>query len=674
MRSNVVSIDPDVAAEEKRSKAFAACMKEARALKPGDDRGVIALLVKAAALGLTALQADMLITAIHKATGFKITTLRGTWKAKRAEAEKEEKAKGRGKGNADEEEPADYFSMTETGLYQRRNRKWCWVSQPFEVLGRARDPEADHWGQFIRFKNADGSVHEEIVSAEMLHNDPNVIGLLARRGMDIDGTALSRRAVAQYLLSLRANERVTVARATGWLLINKQPAFILPNEIIGASGVEKIILAEHIRAPYGQRGTLDAWRESIATPAGDHLMLRFVIATAFAGPLLMLGGFESGLAHLYGPSSVGKTTLLKIAASVWGSGADGGYVRTWRTTANGLEATLASASDTLLPLDELGQAEGREIGPAVYMIAGALGKARMSRDTSLRISRTWRVMALSSGETPIATRLGEDQRVKRAHAGQLVRAIDVPVRRELGVFDNPYPDFDPKAFADEMKRAAAAHYGSAGPAFVRELIERRAGENVRKQVFDFADDALGGVKVDHGQAARVAERFGLIATAGRLAAEFGLVSWSADLVAKDALALFKAWLATRGGAGPAEVQQMIAQVRRFIEAHGDARFDDLNPPPKLASGEAIERRSVSNRAGFRQYVGDARRWYVLPQIWRDEVCAGFDPSEIAKNLADLGMLEPGEGGKQSQNIRTSEKQGTQRAYVLTPSIFEGWGQ
>ena len=46
MRSNVVSIDPDVAAEEKRSKAFAACMKEARALKPGDDRGVIALLVK----------------------------------------------------------------------------------------------------------------------------------------------------------------------------------------------------------------------------------------------------------------------------------------------------------------------------------------------------------------------------------------------------------------------------------------------------------------------------------------------------------------------------------------------------------------------------------------------------------------------------------------------------
>ena len=58
--------------------------------------------------------------------------------------------------------------------------------------------------------------------------------------------------------------------------------------------------------------------------------------------------------------------------------------------------------------------------------------------------------------------VGRGPESQRAHAGQLVRAIDVPVRRELGVFDNPYPEFDPKAFADEMKRAAAAHYGARG--------------------------------------------------------------------------------------------------------------------------------------------------------------------------------------------------------------------
>ena len=59
---------------------------------------------------------------------------------------------------------------------------------------------------------------------------------------------------------------------------------------------------------------------------------------------------------------MGKTTCLRMAASVWGSGADGGDVRTWRSTANGIEATLAGANDTCLPLDEVGQADGRELG------------------------------------------------------------------------------------------------------------------------------------------------------------------------------------------------------------------------------------------------------------------------------------------------------------------------
>ena len=568
------------------------------------------------------------------------------------------------------------FLLDEAGLHQRKNRKWNKIAQPFEVLGRARDAEEDDWGKLIRFKNPDGRIREEIVTEEMLHNDANaVIGQLARRGMSVEGTVPARRSFAQYLLSVDADERVTVAHSTGWVGIGVGRAFVLPSEIIGASD-ERVVLAQRVNAPYAQRGTLEDWREVIAAPAGDHRMLRFVLSTAFSGPLLMLGGFESALAHLHGPSSVGKTTLLRTAASVWGSGADGGYIRAWRTTANALEATLASACDTLLLLDELGQADSREIGPVVYMIAGALGKARMRRDASLRSAYTWRVMALSSGETPIAFRLSEDQRVKRAHAGQLVRAIDIPSKRELGVFDRPYVDFDPKAFADEMKRAASACYGTAGPAFVRGLIERRiAGDKVRKLVADFVDDALGSINTDHGQAARAAERFGLIAAAGRLAAEFGVVSWPSELPAEDAMALFKAWLATRGGAQPAEIKQMIEQVRRFIEAHGDARFDDLDPPPNNPfTGQQYERRPVINRAGFRRSEGDERRWLVLPQVWRDEICAGFDPREVAKVLAARGMLAPGEGGKHSQNIRISGAQATQRFYVLTPVIFEGWSQ
>ena len=126
------------------------------------------------------------------------------------------------------------------------------------------------------------------------------------------------------------------------------------------------------------------------------------------GRYFNIGGFESGCFHLYGLSSMGKTTCLRTAASVWGSGADGGYVRTWRSTANGLEATLAGANDTFLPLDEVGQADGRELGQALYMTAGGVGKQRMRRDASLkpvaRLARRWCCRPARRRSRPSSTR------------------------------------------------------------------------------------------------------------------------------------------------------------------------------------------------------------------------------------------------------------------------------
>jgi putative DNA primase/helicase len=199
----------------------------------------------------------------------------------------------------------------------------------------------------------------------------------------------------------------------------------------------------------------------------------------------------------------------------------------WRTTANALEGTLASMTDTSLVLDELAQAAGHEIGAVVYMITGSVGKTRMRRDSSIRSPYKWRVLALSSGETSMAARIGEDQKVKRAHAGQLVRALDIPAKRALGMFDQVRPNFDAEAFAKEMQAAASTYYGTAGPQFVRELIERCVtSERLRKLTAEFVAVALKGVnKSNHGQVARMAERFGLIAVAGKLATEFGIVSW-----------------------------------------------------------------------------------------------------------------------------------------------------
>jgi putative DNA primase/helicase len=139
-------------------------------------------------------------------------------------------------------------------------------------------------------------------------------------------------------------------------------------------------------------GTVEEWRDGAARLASGHLLLMLAISGASAGPLLHLAGVEGGGVHFFGPSSIGKTTLLRLTAIVWGPP---GYVRSCRATANGLEGAAAGATDTALILDEVGQVEARDMAAALCSLANGTGNARAARNDSLRELRSWRVLTIS---------------------------------------------------------------------------------------------------------------------------------------------------------------------------------------------------------------------------------------------------------------------------------------
>jgi putative DNA primase/helicase len=218
--------------------------------------------------------------------------------------------------------------------------------------------------------------------------------------------------------------------------------------------------------------------------------------------------------------------------------------------------------------------------------------------------------------------------VRGTRAGHLVRAIDIRANRAYGVFDSAHPDFDGEAFSNQMKDASSRYYGTLGPEFVRQLIDRKVtAEAITEKIDVFMARALEGVTAASRQVKRVAQRFGLVVAAGELAAEFDLVPWTQGVPTADGATLFKSWLSARGGAGQVEDRQMLAQVQRFFEAHGESRFDNLDDPPRNAfTGQEMKEKPSSVRAGYREEEGEDRRWYVLPQIWRDEICAGLGGS------------------------------------------------
>ena len=541
------------------------------------------------------------------------------------------------------------------GRGKQRQTESLRVAASFEVLGASRDPRGTGWGKVLRWRDGDGRVHVQHVADAAVQGEPGVLcGRLADQGLQIDRA--HQRALVGYLCAVETKRRLTLVTRTGWHEVAGRSVFVLPNETIGPPG-EPVILDGAANGGYERGGTLEDWRRGVAKLASGHALPVLMISTALAGALLYRAGIEGGGVHVYGPSSIGKSTLLALAASVWGRGDVHGYVRTWRATANGLEGAAALATDTVLILDEMGQVDPREIGYALYTLADGAGKSRAGRDGSLRETRSWRVITISSGEIPVDAKLTED-RGRKPRAGQLIRMLGIPAAGPFGVFDSAGPENDAAALARACKLAARSAYGTAGPEFVWRLIaDGVTGNEVRGMVDDFVATRVS--RDADGQVDRAAQRLGLVAAAGKLATEFGLTPWQEGEAREAAAWALEQWIKGRGGTDPAEVRQAIAQVRLFIEAHGAARFDDLGK---------CDARPAPNRAGWRKGAGEDQRWLIPPEVWKAEVCAGLDAKFVARVLASRGMLEKGGDG----NLKVERIEGvSRRVYVVTPRIFDG---
>jgi len=545
---------------------------------------------------------------------------------------------------------------SEKGRGESKAKENARVSAPFEILGACRDPHGRDWGKFLRWRDPDGRTHNRHVTDSALQGDPATLcAALARDGLWINRTR--QRDLASYLSGLTVKRRVTTVLRTGWHDIGGQPVFVLPDITIGPRGSETVILDGAAHGPYEARGSLKEWQRGVGRLASGHALPVLAISAALSGPLLHLAAQEGGGVNFFGQSSRGKTTLLQMAASVWGRGASPGYVRAWRATANGLEGAAASATDTALVLDELGQVEARDAAAALYSLSNGGGKVRSQRDGEMREPKSWRVLTLSTGELTGEAKLSED-RGRRARAGQLVRLLDIPADRGFGVFDHAGPDRDASKLAQSSKQAAVSNYGTAGPEFVRRLIDEPVtGETVGAAIAEFvAAHVPAGAD---GQINRAAHRLGLIATAGELATALGVTPWTEGEARAAAAWALEQWIIQRGGTEPAEIRQSIEQVRLFIEAHGEARF---------ASLDCADARTVINRAGWRRGEGQDREWLIPSEIWKAEICSGLDPKLVARTLAEAGMLKRASDGFQSvRKIDGTNK----RVFIVTAAIFDG---
>ena len=559
-----------------------------------------------------------------------------------------------------------------------------WVCDRLEVLGEGRDAEGEGWAIWLRWNDADGREHTWPLPKRLLTVTTGELeGSLLDRGLRMNVDPAARKALKEALAGAQSGSRVTLVDRPGWQAMeNGGSVFVMPDgEVIGEA-TEQVVLrlvAESGAASVRTAGTLEGWQDEVARLADGNPVPMFIMCSAFVGPLIGPLQQQSGGVHLQGRSKLGKTLIARAAVSAWGHTRKGGLHRDWRSTTNALEASAEESTGSMLFLDEIHQAEPKEVVNAVYMLGNESGKGRMTRETVSRRRKQWQTVVVSTGEADVATMAAKAGAI--LPAGGEVRVPSISVTSIGAMWKDLHDHADPQSLMGALHAALGRHHGIAIRTFLAELVERwNADPDGITELFERSHRALMNELEDGAdvQVHDVTRRFALFAAAGEMAIAWGVLPWAPGEAERAAIAVLKLWLGRRGSQKASEDNLHLRAIRTFLVQHGASRFVGLYRPGGVGSPawDLIDpQRPVINSAGFRRRQDDNRFEYLIDRdIW-PKICAEADvePTDCARTLLAAGFLAAGDG-KNLPKKHAVPGVGKQRYFTILPGLVGDQGE
>lgn len=353
---------------------------------------------------------------------------------------------------------------------------------------------------------------------------PQTTALNHNRLTDVEGLGVSTvgaKAVVRYVEAfIDINRmRLPVERASVRLGWQEDGGFLWGRTLLaGGARVKAAALAppegmEAVLSGFTARGTFDGWRRAYG-PVAQHPRVALAVLAALVPPMLkMVPSAPNFVVDWAGMTSTGKTTALRVAASVWGDPSDhGGLIQSWASSKVYVERLAGMTSDLPVLLDDTKKAKDkRSIASLVYDITTGRGAGR-GTVTGVQTTGTWRTVLLSTGEAP-CTSYGHDGGAEA---------------RSIVLWGSPLPDGSAEV-VEALKVGIGAHHGHLGPAWVEHLQRPGAGEAVGKvyaegmaswrKLISSADPKLG----------RLGEYVSLLRTCAVLAADWLGLPWCDDV-------------------------------------------------------------------------------------------------------------------------------------------------
>jgi hypothetical protein len=263
----------------------------------------------------------------------------------------------------------------------------------------------------------------------------------------------------------------------------------------------------------------------------------------------------------------------------------------------------------------------------------------MAEGGGLRAQLRWSLFVLSAGELALAEKI-EAASGQRAKTGEIIRAMDIPVADLADAAG--LTDAEAGRIAQEVKRQCGELYGTAGPAFVQNVLDHFGTEEALRAALraELAEHhallcaaAEGAGDRLHSPHRRALRRLALVRTVGVWAVDLLGLTEDEVMRAVDAVAL--AWL--RALPPLTEGERIAARLRDYLDRYRDDVIDYDSYPE-----------DAPEPAGLRVILH--KQWVLFTEEAFAEACGDTPPEAAARALRDQGMLHRELGKLRSRHV------------------------
>ena len=539
-------------------------------------------------------------------------------------------------------------------LSQNKTLKQIWtpICGYLKATHYIRDVDSGNWGILLKLIDIDGKTKDIIIPKKELATDKTAIELLLDNGLEvfqlkkIHVKLLTCDLLNDYINSSNPQARAIGVNKVGWhgncyllpFVDDSRNSYLVQDtEQLKTDTREEFILQSNSTNPRKliRQGTIEGWQDSIGKLASANNLLMFSIAAAISAPLFSIFSEEGCCFHFSGSSSIGKTTALYVASSVWGMGKPSSF----RTTDNAAESLCKNSNDGLLLMDELAEIDPNSLEKLTYLFGNGTGKGRSRRNGEAQAITTFKILGLSTGEIGLQAKLNE--KGKNTTAGQSVRFIEIPADsgKGQGIFDTLHHFENGRDLSDSLRKECQ----NCGVVIDEWMQYISSNFNDLQKAIIFASKTWLAKKLppsSDSQVQRVAKKFALIAAIGETATVGGILSFEKGAISEACKVLFETWLEQRGNNGSHELNDIIKRLKKLIQEGISSRFLD-------ADG-VDEKKNIQKLAGYKKHEDDSlyqiKNFFIHTDTFKEEVLGGRNHRIFGPQLVKLGYLIPDSNG------------------------------